>query len=274
MAYRLKKHEEVPEGMRRVFREQFKRVIEKVRVARNCEDVAHALRKSLKRLRSALRLMQRGTGHKASNAKAKRLLSNVAHEMAPIRDAQVRLRVLEALEKQISSSVDPELRRRISEDRNVKGGDRLLLRKVIRQLKAANRDLVHWPFEKLSWWALRYGMDSACKKCLKAHRRAAKDRSDENLHNWRKRVKDLWCHARLLRAIAPRRMRRLEQRLKTLGKLLGDDHDLALLEKLMIGLRHEETTGLATTITARRRKLQKAALRRDPAEGDPLIYSD
>ena len=55
------------------------------------------------------------------------------------------------------------------------------------------------------------------------------DPTDESLHELRKRAKDLWHAAQVLRPTSPRRMKRLARRAHALSDLLGDDHDLAEL---------------------------------------------
>jgi CHAD domain-containing protein len=51
----------------------------------------------------------------------------------------------------------------------------------------------------------------------------------EELHEWRKRVKDLWYHERLLAPTCGGAVRGHAKELHHLADLLGDDHDLALL---------------------------------------------
>ena len=53
----------------------------------------------------------------------------------------------------------------------------------------------------------------------------------EALHAWRKRVKDLWYHCRLLAPTCGPMVRGHAKDLDRLAKLLGDDHDLAVLEQ-------------------------------------------
>jgi len=77
---------------------------------------------------------------------------------------------------------------------------------------------------------------------------AAKPATDEDLHEWRKRVKDLWYQARLLS------IKRVARDAKALSKLLGDDHDLAVLST---ELPHDDP--LQPLIGDRRAALQKRA---------------
>ena len=64
-----------------------------------------------------------------------------------------------------------------------------------------------------------------------ARRSRAADRKPTatNLHEWRKRVKDLWYQQRLLEDTWPGVMKAQAKEAKKLSKLLGEDHDLAVL---------------------------------------------
>ena len=55
------------------------------------------------------------------------------------------------------------------------------------------------------------------------------DPSAEAVHDWRKRVKDLWYHLRLLREIWPAALKGAADEAHRLSDLLGDHHDLSVL---------------------------------------------
>jgi CHAD domain-containing protein len=63
----------------------------------------------------------------------------------------------------------------------------------------------------------------------RAFARAEDEPTTEHLHEWRKRVKDLWYQQRLLKRAWPGVMKALAAEAKSLSKLLGSDHDLAVL---------------------------------------------
>ncbi len=107
-----------------------------------------------------------------------------------------------------------------------------------------------------------------------AGRRARWDPSVEALHAWRKRVKELRYAAETLdrggRRCKP--VRRVARRASRLGEMLGEEHDLALLEarvrerpRTFAGERKVRKR-LLRLIASRRRKLRKRALR----EGERL----
>jgi CHAD domain-containing protein len=71
------------------------------------------------------------------------------------------------------------------------------------------------------------------KRIYRRGRRALRDADGdptaENLHELRKRAKDLWHAAQLLRPASPKRTKRLATHAHRLSDLLGNDHDLAVL---------------------------------------------
>jgi CHAD domain-containing protein len=89
-------------------------------------------------------------------------------------------------------------------------------------------------------------------------KRTSADPGPENVHEWRKRAKDLWYQLRLVRRAWPPLLGEMADQAHELADLLGDHHDLAVLradldgraavghrEELgaLIGRRQEELVG-------------------------------
>jgi CHAD domain-containing protein len=89
-----------------------------------------------------------------------------------------------------------------------------------------------------------------------------RERSVEALHEWRKRVKDLWYHQRLLRDAWETPLKALADESHRLADLLGDDHDLAMLADRLAGAGPSpDTEAIRALIVERRAELQDEALR-------------
>src|SRR5439155_12844565 len=92
-----------------------------------------------------------------------------------------------------------------------------------------------------------------------------RDPVPELLHEWRKRTKDLWYHARVLAPVAPSAMFPLQERLGDLAEALGDDHALAVLGDVLgvpaAGLGEEEVRAAVTLAEGQRQVLQAGAWR-------------
>lgn len=101
---------------------------------------------------------------------------------------------------------------------------------------------------------------------------AGVDATVEAFHEWRKRAKYLRYHLRLLRPSWPHGLERTRDEVKTLGDLLGEDHDLAVLARTLApGIEAEaERVELLRALVLRRSEL----LRRQAHRLGLRIYSE
>jgi CHAD domain-containing protein len=111
------------------------------------------------------------------------------------------------------------------------------------------------------------GLKRIYRRGRKAMDRAADDPRDEHLHELRKRSKDLWYSAQILRPAGPKPMKKLARRAHRLADALGDDHDLAELRRYACAHADcfDSSAAQATLLEAidrRRSKLQKKAFDR------------
>jgi CHAD domain-containing protein len=84
---------------------------------------------------------------------------------------------------------------------------------------------------------------------------AEKSPTTDNLHQWRKRVKDLWYSLQLVESAWPRPFGALVEEVHHVSDLLGNDHDLGVFAG------HVQPTGaLADLLVRRRCDLQAEAL--------------
>lgn len=124
--------------------------------------------------------------------------------------------------------------------------------------------LDEWPLKRLTTKSVRSGLKTACKKARRALAVARRSATDENLHELRKRVKDLGYDLRLLGGNRPPPIEALTKRLRELGQKLGDDHDLTMLLAARADNPLPESADWETlekAIASRRPRLQRAALR-------------
>src|SRR5262249_35609303 len=113
------------------------------------------------------------------------------------------------------------------------------------------------------WSALKGGLKRVYKQGRDALSAAHAEPSVMSLHEWRKQAKYLWHQLQLLQPIQPVFMSALADRMRQLTKLLGDDHDLAVLrETITTGLSRRpgvELRKLLAVVDRRREQLQKQA---------------
>ena len=131
---------------------------------------------------------------------------------------------------------------------------------------ASERDAVAaWPLpEQADAAALAPGFERIYRRGRRALRAARRDTDTEHLHELRKRAKDLWHAAQVLRPAAPKQMKQLARGAHDLSDLVGEDHDLAVL---LAGARDRaddlapgELTLLDALVARRRAALQRRAL--------------
>lgn len=77
--------------------------------------------------------------------------------------------------------------------------------RAVQELGAVRLRVDDWKLTQGGWKAIDSGLLRSYQRGRKAFVRAQADRSLEDLHAWRKRVKDLWYQQRLLGASAGRR---------------------------------------------------------------------
>jgi CHAD domain len=227
----------------------------------------HEARKDLKRARATLRLLRGAIGDPAYR-RANRRLRDAARPLSRVRDAKVlvdtvaqlradaangpRRTELEALEQELRSD------RRQARDAVLNGAGVVTgIRRSIRVVRSA---IGRWPEPTDD--ALRRGVERIYRKGRKAFSDAEADRSDATLHESRKQTKYLGKALEVLEpgagmAARAKRARRAE----SIADVLGDDHDLAVLEQRLAARAASASAGRAivTRIERRRKQLQRKA---------------
>lgn len=222
----------------------------------------HNVRKEIKKVRAILRLMPEKEGDDIQH-KAARGLRKAANRLAGPRDARVMLRAFqnlaadgparfprihEALQKHCQREA-----RRFREEDAMAVAERLLRKTKWRVGKLK--------VEASGWSAVEPGLKRSYTRGRALLQLAGRQPSPENLHDWRKQVKDLWFHLQLLCPDWPAETRALASTLESLGEKLGEEHDLFLLMQFGAEQRvATEADGLNRLIEKRRERLRADAL--------------
>jgi CHAD domain-containing protein len=234
------------------------------------DEAVHKTRTCLKKLRAVLRLVRTDLGkktYKRENAHYR----DAGRRLSVVRHGAVKLRTLDKLvercsDQTILDAVAATRERLASEYRKAVQDtlDEQLMAEVTTSLREARSRVDTWPIELDDFSALRGGLRRiyGCGRHRLADARAGPN--DESLHEWRKQVKYLWYHIRILRPCRSDMLGELASSLHELSDALGDDHDLAelrcvLLESLHIGGDGGESHVLTSSVNRRRAELQLAA---------------
>jgi CHAD domain-containing protein len=237
-AFRLYRNETIPDGIRRIARGQLDQAHAELSESpkRRLATAVHDTRKSLKRLRATVRLARGAIGdeiYRRENA----AFRDIGQRLSGVRDASVLIETLDELEKvsgdDLPRGATATLRERLDDERKQAleslRADDAVVAAVVADLEKARTRTAAWMFEVQGFEALEPGLRRTYRRGRKAMRRARADHTDENLHEWRKRVKDLWHVEQIMRPAAPKKTKKLAKRTHALSDLLGDDHDLAEL---------------------------------------------
>jgi CHAD domain-containing protein len=270
MAYCFKREESVSKAVRRLGRERIEHALDCLKDSDRAEAV-HCARKDIKKVRAVLRLVHTRIPKK----KFRRLtggLREAATHLAPSRDAHIKAQILRKLAVHFKAQLAPGALRGIRAPLRKTAAQEM--RRFVKEKTAGTVESIlrreMTAFQRLKvggkgWRGIGRGVKAAYRQGRRAYRAVEGDSSPENLHAWRKRVKDLWYHVRLLHPVWPEQMEAIAHELEALGKTLGDDHDLAMLkqdvEKRFIGRGHDrELEALNALIEQRHGELRAAAL--------------
>jgi CHAD domain-containing protein len=274
--YRLHPDEGASEGIRRVARGQLELASNRLTHSGRKEmgEAVHEARKSLKRLRAVVRLARRPLGDDVYRQE-NRTFRDAGRELSDVRDAQVIRETLDELTARygdelpkgafrgLRDALDAEAQaahERVRDDTAATG-------QLFATLDAARTRVATWPLpENGDGSILVPGFHRIYRRGRRALRAARKDPSTENLHELRKRAKDLWHAAQVLRPADPKRLKPLGRRAHALSDRLGDDHDLAVLldaaRERAVALAPGELALLRALVDRRRARSRGDALAR------------
>jgi CHAD domain-containing protein len=253
MPYELRKDETPGAGVRRILGEQ----IDRARTSLTDESApvekrVHDARKRFKETRALLRLVRGPLG--AQFAIENAFYRDLGRELAAARDAEA---VIEALEKlDVPRAVAARVRNTLRARQSAHPPLEPVIVRVLDLLGAAEVRLAQWPELGDTFDTLAAGLRRTYREGRRAMRTAS---SDDELHEWRKRVKEHWYHIQLLRDLWPSMMKPYAAVMQDLSRALGDHHDLHVLRSLVtaptvvaaIALRQRTLEAEARAIGAR-----------------------
>lgn len=247
MGFRLRKREAVADGLRRLSAAQLARAAGALRTPADPEAAIRDARVRIKRVRALLALSRGGMGHSA--ARESQALGLIGRSLGARRDASALLDAFNSLRVRFGAldpvaftSIGDELTRwaaRVQGDASAghqtggqategQVGTVTLAVAADGLARAADRARA-WTISGAGFEVIRPGLLRSYAD-VRAGRRDALDAADPLArHAWRIRVKRLAEQLRVLRAVWPEVMEAHASELRSIGRRLGQEHDLWLL---------------------------------------------
>ncbi len=229
----------------------------------------HNARKCLKRLRSLLLLARPGMPEPVYSHLNDRLAA-IARGLAAVRDAQALIDAIGKLDSETAQVPGQgviqsmrgwlQKRRQAAEQTLERGAASEAMRGLL-ELRPAFAGLAVYPDD---FSPLAEGLRRCYRDTRKAFQHALASEGAEEVHDWRKGVQHHWRHMQLLAPCWPSELSARVEAARALSQILGDDHDIALLQQIvatptMTFGTPEETAAFLKRCRKRHKALRKEA---------------
>jgi aldose 1-epimerase len=230
-------------SVRRVARGRVNSAVESLRggASEDRPSAVHTARKDMKKMRSVLRLVRDELG-KQTYREENRRYRDAARLLSAARDSEVMAGTLGSVLEDYPADGPPveglvrDLdQRRARASAEGEASMEATLGEAADRIEAGGRGIPDWPLESPGWQLFEPGLKhcyAAGRKDLsRVEKQLRKDRRPESevMHDFRKRVKDLWYATRLVREAWPAGLEGPEEEADRLAELLGDYNDLSVL---------------------------------------------
>lgn len=233
MALRFKLDEGLASGTRRMARAQLGIAIKRLREGKEPERDIHEARKCLKRTRALLRLVRDGLEPGVFEGENRKLAA-IGRSLSGVRDLHVLLQTLTRLEPASNGSGAPALN-----DMLVRITELIRQRETTRdagvstsasaELAAARKSLAGLDVRG-GTATLQKGLERSYRAGRHALKRALASPDTHTLHELRKQAQHHWRQMSLLHAAWPQALAVRVVAARELSQLLGEEHDLAVLQ--------------------------------------------
>ncbi|MDB6027656.1 MAG: hypothetical protein JWM68_3879 [Verrucomicrobiales bacterium] len=263
MGYCISSEETLSKAVRRILCEELDQAIARLRDDAEQVVSLHSARKGLKRIRGLFRLIRPALPADFFRAQNFRF-RDINRLLSPLRDVHVQRETLEALDIP-ANTIALTYAKQLAKDEVTLLSEVAVRKKAHHLLSSIRRDIPRWPLHHVTDTHVCRGWRNIYKKARRAFEAALEDAAPENLHEWRKRTKDLLYAFQLLEEFGSKTTDRLFSRAKDLNDCLGNDHDFFFIDE---NLRQQpaarprnELHRIATRIVKKRSKLQRNALK-------------
>jgi CHAD domain-containing protein len=278
MAFQLKAKESLRDGITRNVRRQIEKALKHLGAKRNPHHrgapenkAVPEVRKCFKKVRAALRLVRDELGDDVYREE-NWCFRDAARPLSKVRDTEVLVETVDKLSQRFVEAIesgalakihDALLANRQEVTHRVLDDDRAFVAVEEAATRALAR-LPDWKIERDGWAAVESGLRRVYRAGCRALALAAENSSVENLHECHKQAKHLWLQLQLLGTAWTRSEKKLIDQTHKLSRVLGEDHDLAVLRETLAADPvayggHRILKGVFVVIDHRREELERQA---------------
>lgn len=268
MGFQFRHRRNIEKQVQAIAREQIDKALDACRHGDAAfGDVVHTLRRRCKKLRGLVKLIEpHFKHHKLEN----RTFRDAAGVLSGTRDAAVLLDTFTDLlrvdrDQDGGPRIDAgqgELLRHWLAGRIApppEGPDRAhALGTFVNLFQSAQLRVEGWSLSGRDFDTIGDGLEDTYRRMREGMAVANAKQTAEALHGWRKDIKYHWHHVSLLRLAAPEILQPRRASLDRLGKMLGDHHNLAILDQAIAP--RADVAAIRSVIAERQGKLASAAL--------------
>ncbi|MDZ7691274.1 MAG: CHAD domain-containing protein [Balneolaceae bacterium] len=270
MSYSISSDETIDQGIRRIYKTCLNETISGLSPPiQNLHEAIHNSRKSFKFLRALVRLLQEPMGQ-GTYARENQFFRDQGREISELRDLHVMSVVLQFVAREAQSVRPKDIE---AGAKKLNHRETLLLesmeeedrfKEIISALKQANHLLDEIPELSNSLAPLLPGLKNVYQKGKEAFHKAKVTADKEDFHEWRKEVKYLLNHHQVLSNYWPPEVGVNGTSLLQLSDYLGEEHDLAIFDDLLMEETFNENLGhieaMENYVHQKRSFLQRSAL--------------
>ena len=230
----------------------------------------HDARKRVKKLRAGLRLVRSGFRAAADEGAA---LRDAAQGLSGQRDAEVMLAVFDRL---AGADEAPALRAHLAARIAAAQDDGAAFAAFLSAVAPVRDRAQSWAVKGKTARVLAAGLTLTRERGQRAMAQALQSGPEsEAMHDWRKRIKDLWYQARLFQPVWPAAMDPVVAAAGDLGEALGDHHDLVVFRAVLAEVPDDGAlTADAAAMRARAEQMQAEVTEKARLESARLLAGD